>query len=29
VGEFLPDDRHLRISHGICRDCHDRWMEKR
>jgi hypothetical protein len=28
VGEFLPDDRHLRISHGICRDCHNRWMER-
>jgi tetratricopeptide (TPR) repeat protein len=28
VGEFLPDDRQLRISHGICRDCNDRWMER-
>jgi len=28
VGEFVPDDRHLRISHGICRDCHSRWAER-
>ena len=28
IGEFLPDDRHLRISHGICEDCRARWMER-
>ncbi len=28
VGEFVPDDRHLRVSHGICRDCHARWTER-
>jgi len=28
IGEFLPDDRHLRISHGICPDCHNRWIDR-
>jgi tetratricopeptide (TPR) repeat protein len=28
VGEFVPDDRQLRISHGICKDCHARWLER-
>jgi hypothetical protein len=28
IGEFLPDDRHLRISHGICIDCHRRWLDR-
>jgi hypothetical protein len=28
VGEFLPDDRRLRISHGICEDCRRRWTER-
>jgi hypothetical protein len=28
IGEFLPDDHHLRISHGICDDCRKRWMER-
>ena len=28
IGEFLPDDRELRISHGICRDCHHRWLDR-
>lgn len=28
VGEFLPDDRKLRISHGICPGCRARWIER-
>jgi hypothetical protein len=28
VGEFVPDDRDLRISHGICRDCHQRFLDR-
>jgi hypothetical protein len=28
VGEFLPDDRRLRISHGICEDCRRRWTDR-
>ena len=28
IGEFLPDDRDLRISHGICKDCHHRWLDR-
>ena len=28
VGEFVPDDRHLRVSHGICPTCHSRWTER-
>ncbi len=29
VGEFLPEGRRLRISHGICTDCHRRMAEGR
>jgi hypothetical protein len=28
IGEFLPDDRRLRISHGICGDCRRRWTDR-
>jgi tetratricopeptide (TPR) repeat protein len=28
IGEFLPDDKRLRISHGICQDCRRRWTER-
>jgi tetratricopeptide (TPR) repeat protein len=28
IGEFLPDDRRLRISHGICDACRERWTAR-
>ena len=28
IGEFLPEDERLSVSHGICPDCHRRWLER-